>query len=88
MVAGTYATRRKRHSMKKGFHRGSNGLANQERIYSAEIQNDFEVTPLFAVMTYISYFFLIIFGYMREFMRKYGLEKSKGARETGNEVRE
>ena len=89
MVAGTYATRRKQHSMENGFHKGSNGLASQERIYSAEVQNDFEEPPLFcAVMTYMSYFLLIIFGYMRDFMRKYGLEKSRGAKETGNEVRE
>ena len=75
--------------MENGFHKGSNGFASQERIYSVQFQNDFEETPLYcAVMTYMSYFFLIIFGYMRDFLRKYGLEKSKGAKETGNEVRE
>ena len=49
--------------------------------------DDFEEAPLYCeVMTYMSYFFLIIFGYMRDFMRKYGIEKSKAAQETGNEV--
>jgi len=47
--------------------------------------DEFEETPLYAaVMTYMSYFFLIVFGYMRDFMRKYGLEKSKAVKETGN----
>jgi len=49
--------------------------------------DEFEEIPLYCiVMTYMSLFFLIIFGYMREFMRQYGLEKSKAVRETGNEV--
>lgn len=88
MVAGTYATRRKQHSRKNGFYKGSNGFTNQERIFPAKEGDDFEETPLYcAVMTYMSYFFLIIFGYMRDFMRKYGFEKSKAAKETGNEVR-
>ena len=32
-------------------------------------------------------YMLGIFGYMRDFMRKYGLEKSKSVKETGNQVR-
>lgn len=88
MVAGTYATRRKQHSMKNGFPKGSNGFASQERNYVAELMDDFEDTPLYcAVLTYMSYFFLILFGYMRDFLRKYGFEKSKAVQETGNEVR-
>ena len=75
--------------MKNGPHKGSNGFTNQERIHAADLQEDFEETPLYcAVMTYMSYFFLIIFGYMRDLMRKYGLEKSKAVKETGNEVKE
>ncbi|KAJ7379980.1 Serine palmitoyltransferase 2 [Desmophyllum pertusum] len=86
MVAGTYATRRKQHSMKNGFPKGSNGFASQERNYVAELMDDFEDTPLYcAVLTYMSYFFLILFGYMRDFLRKYGFEKSKAVQETGNE---
>jgi len=87
MVAGSYATRRSQHSRKNGFHKGSNGFTNQERNYAIEMLDEFEEIPLYCiVMTYMSLFFLIIFGYMREFMRQYGLEKSKAVRETGNEV--
>ena len=89
MVAGTYATRQ-RLSAKNGFTPGSNGFLSHGRKnenYVAELLDDFEETPFHAaVMTYLSYFFLIIFGYLRDFMRKYGLEKSKAAKETGNEV--
>ncbi|XP_027050120.1 serine palmitoyltransferase 2-like [Pocillopora damicornis] len=86
MVAGTYATRRVQHSMKNGFPKGSNGFASHRRELNTELEEDLEETPLFiAVMTYLSYFFLIIFGYMRDFMRKYGLEKSKSVKETGNQ---
>ena len=38
-------------------------------------------------MTYLSYFFLVIFGYFRDFMRNHGLEKYKAVKENGNEVR-
>ena len=38
-------------------------------------------------MTYLSYFFLVIFGYFRDFMRNHGLEKCKAVKENGNEVR-
>jgi len=87
MVAGSYAARRSQHSRKNGFHKGSNGFPSQEKNYAAEMLDDFEEAPLYCeVMTYMSYFFLIIFGYMRDFMRKYGIEKSKAAQETGNEV--
>ena len=88
MVAVTYATRGTQQSMKNGFPKGSNGFASHGKEYSGELQEDLEETPLsIAVMTYLSYFFLIIFGYMRDFMRKYRLEKSKSVHETGNEVR-
>ena len=88
MVAGAYATRRSQHSRKNGFHKGSNGFTSQERSYAAKTLDEFEEAPLYTVvMTYMSYFFLIVFGYMRDFMRKYGLEKSKAVKETGNKVR-
>ena len=87
MVADAYATSTSQHPRKNGFHKGSNGFTCQERNCAAEMLDEFEETPLYcAVMTYMSYFFLIIFGYMRDFMRKYGLEKSKAVKETGNEV--
>ena len=89
MVAGAYATRRSQHSRKNGYHKGSNGFTSQERNYAAKMLDEFEETPLYAaVMTYMSYFFLIVFGYMRDFLRKYGLEKSKSVKETGNKVRQ
>lgn len=48
---------------------------------------EFEDTPFqVAVLTYLSYFFLILFGYLRDFMRKYGLERSKAPKEYGNKV--
>ena len=88
MVAGAYATGRSQHSRENGFHKGSNGFTSQEKSYAAKMVDEFEEAPLYTVvMTYMSYFFLIVFGYMREFMRKYGLEKSKAGNETGNKVR-
>lgn len=36
---------------------------------------------------YLFYFFLILFGYLCDFMWKYGLEKLKVLKESGNEVR-
>jgi len=87
MVAGSYAARKSQHFRKNGNHKGSNGFPSQEKNYAAEMLDDFEEAPLYCVvMTYMSYFFLIIFGYMRDFMRKYGIEKSKAVQETGNEV--
>lgn len=48
---------------------------------------DFEETPLLiAVITYINYATLILFGYLRDLMRYYGLEKFKGFTEKRNEV--
>lgn len=90
MVAGTYG-KKQRLSAKNNFPLGSNGLTNHQKKngnYVAKLLDDFEETPFHAaVMTYLSYFVLIIFGYVRDFMRKYGLEKSKGVQESGNEVR-
>lgn len=90
MVVGTYA-KKHRLSTKNNFPFGSNGLTNNQKKngnYVSKLLDDFEETPFHAaVMTYLSYFVLIVFGYVRDFMRKYGLEKSKGATEAGNEVR-
>ena len=48
---------------------------------------DFEVTPLFVVVvTYVSYAILIAFGYFRDFLRNYGLEKNRSFQERGNKA--
>jgi hypothetical protein len=48
---------------------------------------EFEATPLWiAVLTYMAYAILILFGYMRDLLRFYGLEKSRAYKERGNEV--
>ena len=63
-----------------------NGLIKSEppRNTSEEM---FEETPLIvAVITYIGYGILVVFGYFRDFLRYRGLEKTKGAKERGNEV--
>ena len=53
----------------------------------SKIADDFEQTPIWiAVMTYIAYAILILFGYLRDFMRFYGLEKSRAFKERGNKV--
>ena len=48
---------------------------------------NFEETPLIvAVITYIGYGILVVFGYLRDFLRYRGLEKTKAAKEKGNKV--
>ena len=52
------------------------------------MEENFEETPLIvAVITYIGYGILVVFGYLRDFLRYRGLEKTKAAKERGNEVR-
>ena len=72
-----------------------NGIKNDYHLKSSEQQlhtmpvrqEEFEATPLFiSVITYISYAILILFGYMRDLMRFYGLEKSRSYKEIGNKV--
>ena len=93
MVAGAYATNpRRQKTYKNGYSAKANGFAAHEQAKLKEFKEsfteDFEDTPFqVAVLTYLSYFFLILFGYLRDFMRKYGLEKSKAPKESGNEVR-
>lgn len=90
MVTGASHTR-KHLSSKNGCAPGSNGLFSYRKKngnYVAESRDEFEETPFHAaVMTYLSYFFLIIFGYFRDFTRNHGLEKYKAVKENGNEVR-
>lgn len=46
----------------------------------------FEETPLLvAVITYIGYGVLVVFGYMRDFMRYYAFEKNNAAKDKGRE---
>lgn len=91
MVAGAYATNlRRQKTYKNGYSAKANGFAAHEQAKLKEFKEsfteDFEDTPFqVAVLTYLSYFFLILFGYLRDFMRKYGLEKSKAPKEGGNE---
>lgn len=90
MVTGT-GHARKHPSTKNGCAFGSNGLfsyGKKNGCYVAESRDEFEETPFHAaIMTYLSYFFLVIFGYFRDFMRNHGLEKYKAVKENGNEVR-
>lgn len=54
---------------------------------SVIFEESFEETPLLvAVITYIGYGILVCFGYFRDLLRYYGLEKTKTAKEKKNEV--
>ena len=77
-----------------GFPR-KNGFPLQEEPQEEEnfrkpcetFHEEFEETPLWAaVCTYFSYTILVIFGYLRDFLRSRGLEESKAQKEKGNEV--
>ena len=93
MVAGTYARGpRGRKPYRNGFSAKKNGFSAHEEEKLKEFKEtfveEFEDTPFqVAVLTYLSYFFLILFGYLRDFMRKYGLERSRAPKEYGNKVR-
>ena len=65
--------------------RHKNGVENGKS--SRKNCEEFESMPLWiAVMTYIAYAILILFGYLRDFMRFYGLETSRAFKERGNKV--
>lgn len=80
---------------KNGFHKvmnGKNGFNNnrdqkpsQNHSYDQpKKQQLFEETPLLvAVITYIGYGVLVVFGYFRDFLRMYKFEKTKSAKEKG-----
>ena len=75
----------KKNGLPNGCHMKSSEQA--EPVHRSVHSEDFEATPLLiAVLTYISYAILILFGYMRDLMRFYGLEKSRAYKELGNEV--
>lgn len=92
MVAGTYSTSpRRQKTYKNGYSGRANGFSAHEeeklKEFKESFTEDFEDTPFqVAVLTYLSYFFLILFGYLRDYMRKYGLERSKAPMECGNKV--
>ena len=70
-----------------GYKLNKNGAENGKSCH--ESFEDFEQTPIWiAVMTYIAYAILILFGYVRDFMRFYGLEKSRAFKERKNKVGE
>lgn len=72
-------------SRKNGETTHKNGVENAKSNYKNH--EEFEQTPIWiAVMTYIAYAILILFGYLRDFMRFYGLEKSRAYKEKGNTV--
>ena len=68
------------------------GYMKQERLKkktkAKPIQQQlFEETPLLvAVITYIGYGVLVVFGYVRDFLRYYGLERNNAAKDKGREV--
>jgi hypothetical protein len=58
--------------------------SNKRRRVTQRYQNAeaIEKTPFMQVfLTYLCYFVLEMFGHFREFLRKYGFEKRKGARD-------
>ncbi|XP_069811368.1 serine palmitoyltransferase 3-like [Dendropsophus ebraccatus] len=58
-----------------------NGAANGG-LYKREYKEAYEEAPLYIpVLTYLGYGILILFGYLRDFMRKWGLEKCHMAKE-------
>ena len=91
MVAAKQKLKNEEKPAINGYKPRTNGFSKHEDEnldnLTDEFHESFEETPLIvAVLTYIGYTVLVIFGYLRDFMRKYGLEKSKAAKEKGNEV--
>ncbi|XP_069624880.1 serine palmitoyltransferase 3-like isoform X3 [Ranitomeya imitator] len=67
---------------KNGFTKTlQNGIANG-KLYKKEFKESFEEAPLYvAVLTYFGYGVVTLFGYLRDFMRAWGLEKCHMAEE-------
>lgn len=64
-----------------------NGVGTGKLVQKTADCEEFEATPVWVtVMTYFAYAILLMFGYLRDFMRHYGLEKSRGFKERGNKV--
>nr|XP_002127846.3 serine palmitoyltransferase 2 [Ciona intestinalis] len=50
-----------------------------------QFQEDFEPTPLYmAIITYINYGVITLFGFLRDFLRKHGFEKNHASAEAGD----
>lgn len=63
------------HSKENG-HVKTNGKIPEATSKVPTMFESFEETPLFiAVLTYLGYGILIIFGHMRDFLRNWGIEK-------------
>uniref|UniRef100_A0A6Q2YMK2 serine C-palmitoyltransferase n=1 Tax=Esox lucius TaxID=8010 RepID=A0A6Q2YMK2_ESOLU len=61
---------------------GFNHVARNASLYNKPFVEQFEETPLVvAVLTYMGYGILTIFGYLRDFLRDWGFEKCHVARE-------
>ena len=66
---------------------GHTNVSSEQEQHTPVHNEEFEATPLWlAVLTYMSYAILVLFGYMRDLMRFYGLEKPRAYKERGNEV--
>ncbi|KAF8777873.1 Serine palmitoyltransferase 2 like protein [Argiope bruennichi] len=81
----------KEKSHKNGFsHPVKNGSIPtyaQVQTPPKELKEEFEETPYLIVLTiYLCYAVLMVFGYLRDFMRKSGLEKNFMAKELNREV--
>ncbi|CAH2255515.1 serine palmitoyltransferase 3 [Pelobates cultripes] len=70
-------------SKRNGLHKTlQNGTANGYSLYKKPFVETFEEAPMYvAVMTYIGYGLVTLFGYLRDFMRAWGLEKCHMAEE-------
>ena len=58
----------------------------QKTVHVSEPE-EFEQAPLLiALVAYLNLALLVVFGYIRDFMRMFGYECTVGAKEWGNEV--
>ena len=74
------------HGVPNGVQPHENGVET-EKLGRKTNCEEFEEPPMrIVVMTYIAYAILMLFGYLRDFMRHYGLEKSQAFKERGNKV--
>lgn len=66
----------------------SNGHTNGEpHRQVSDYSNQKEEAPLYVeLLCYLSYIILILFGYLRDFLRAIGLEKTRSATEKNREV--
>jgi len=66
------------HKTKNGFHK----IPDDEKVVNKQFQEQFDATPLlFAILTYITYGIVTMFGFLRDFLRRHNLEKTLGSQE-------